>query len=376
MTMREEKLLLLGEGARFDIHCAKAGKWWKRPRKRLGGIYNAVARGGVVPIFKVLLTNVCTSDCAYCPNRADSPIRRVSFSPEELAATFDELYRRGLARGIFLSSGLGEDPRRTMEQMIATIEIIRKKYGFKGYVHLKILPGATEDLVERAVQLADRVSINLEAPNPERLSILSSKKALFGQILAAMDWIRKASERHPLRSGFTTQFVVGPAGESDRELLETTEDLIRRFGIRRAYFSGFEPVPLTPLEDAPPESPLREYRLYQAEFLLREYGFSVSDLPFDERGMLPEDIDPKMAFALGHPELYPVELTTASYEELLKVPGIGPRSARAILEMRRKGELRDERDLRRAGVRLSRASPFVTLRGRRLGELPQLALAL
>lgn len=373
----EEKLALLGEGARFDVHCAKASKWWKRPRKRLGGIYNAVARGGVVPIFKVLLTNVCTSDCAYCPNRADSPIRRASFEPEELAKTFDELWRRGLVRGLFLSSGLGEDPKRTMERMVEAVEIIRKRYGFRGYVHLKVLPGATEDLVERAVELADRVSINLEAPNEARLSLLSGRKGpSFGQIIEAMEWIRRASERRPLRSGQTTQFVVGPAGESDRELLETVEMLVRRFGIRRAYFSGFEPVPMTPLEDAPPESPLREFRLYQAEFLVREYGFSVSELPFEERGMLPRDIDPKTAFALRHPELYPVELTEASYEELLRVPGIGPKSARALLEMRARGELSDEGDLRRAGVKVERAAPFVTLRGRKVGGEAQLTLAL
>lgn len=372
--MTEEKLDLLGEGARFDLHCAKASKWWKRPRPKLGGIYNAISRGGFVPIFKVLLTNVCVSDCAYCPNRADSPIRRASFEPEELARLFHQLWSKGLVRGFFLSSGLGEDPKRTMERMIETVEIVRHKYGFRGYVHLKILPGSTQDLVERAVELAHRVSINLEAPSPERLSRLSSKKELYGQILKAMEWIKQASERYPLRSGHTTQFVVGPAGESDKELLKTVEELIGNFNLRRAYFSGFEPIPLTPLEEAPPESPLREYRLYQAEFLLREYGFSASELPFDERGMLPRKVDPKMAFALSHPELYPVELAGASYEELLRVPGIGPRTAQTLLEMRSKGDLHTEGDLRKAGMRLKRAAPFVTLKGRRMGKPPQLWL--
>ncbi len=359
-----EKLKILGPAARFDIHCPAL----KKPRKGLGGVYPSVARGGgIVPIFKVLLTNECISDCAYCPNRADSPIRRATFTPEELARTFDQLYRRGLVRGIFLSSALGTDPRKTMERMIEAVEIIRKKYGFKGYVHLKILPGATKDLVERAMQLADRVSINLEAPSADRLSRLSRHKRLYDHILRAMDWIKELSSKIPLRSGHTTQFVVGAAGESDRELLLTVETLLREYGLRRAYFSAFTPMPFTPLEEAEPESPLREMRLYQAEFLLREYGFSASQLPFDEKGMLPRNLDPKMAFAKSHPELYPVELSTASYEELLRVPGIGPATAKRLLALRATEGLHSEGDLRRAGVSLRRASPFVTLHGKRIG---------
>ncbi len=290
--------------------------------------------------------------------------------PEELANAFRELHHRGLASGLFLSSGIHGSAAETMERMIAAAEMVRERDRFRGYLHLKILPGAPYQAVARAVELADRVSVNMEAPSQKALSLLSGRKRTAEDVITRMHWIRQAADRAgpgALRSGQTTQFIVGAAGESDREVLTASEGLRRSVGLRRAYFSAFRPVPDTPLEGEPPTPPLRQHRLYQADWLLRCYGFDFSDLPFDQQGRLPLGLDPKLGFALRHPECFPVEVNRASRQELLHVPGIGVRSADRILAARRQGRLTSLDDLRNLGAVTRRAAPFLLVNGRREG---------
>jgi len=361
------KANLLGQAARFDL-CGAGCKSGERMRDDIGRwIYPAALPDGRrVNLFKVLLTNACERDCGYCANRSSRNGPRTSFEPGELAATFAELVRRNLASGLFLSSAVYGSSAQAMERMIAAVEIVRFKYGFRGYVHLKILPGAEEAEVERATRLAQRVSVNLEAPNPARLAILSGSKRFREDLLQRMRWADAyMHEPGAISTGQTTQFVVGAAGETDREILLTTSRLYRELRLARAYFSAFQPVPGTPLEGLPPTPTLREHRLYQSDFLLRQYGFVFDELIFDGEGNLPLTRDPKLLWAQRHPERFPLEINRAEREDLLRVPGIGPRSAGRILAARRERALRDLETLGRLGVTVGRAAPFVLLAGRR-----------
>jgi predicted DNA-binding helix-hairpin-helix protein len=280
---------------------------------------------------------------------------------------------RNYVEGLFLSSGVCGRADATMEQMIKTVELLRLKYGYQGYVHLKVLPGASQSLVEKAGELADRMSVNLEAPNRKRLAILSPGKEMMTNMLERMQWMHQLSEQGKIPSGQTTQFVVGPAGETDFELLRSVTWLYKHVGLRRAYFSAFIPVPQTPLENVERTPLLREHRLYQAEFLLRTYGFSLEELAFKGTDFnLPLDYDPKMVFALVRPGRYPVEVNKAAKEELLRVPGIGKRSAARILSLRRQGRITDIQELKNLGVVVKRARPFITILGRTQGHLETL----
>ncbi len=348
-----------------------------------GCLHRAYTPHGSIVLLKGLLSNACERNCLYCPFRAGRDFRRATFTPDELAAVFDRLYRAGLAQGLFLSSALVGSGVRTQDQIIATAEILRRKYRFTGYLHLKIMPGAEPEQIRQTMLLADRVSINLEAPTPEHLALLAPHKAFLEELfrpLRQVEEIRRETGgrpgpwKSPRRSGpsLSTQFVVGPAGESDAELLRITAYLFRHLRLARAYFSAFRPIPGTPLEDRPAESPLRERRLYQASYLLRDYGFSVEELPLDENGRLPLEMDPKLAWARRHLLVSPVEVNTASREELLRIPGIGPRLADRLLEARRLGRLRDLQDLGRLGVPTARVAPFILLDGRRPAYQPSL----
>jgi len=364
----QEKIELLADDARFEV-CAPWGskqsphgddaRRWITP--------TALAGGRVEPHLKVLLSNACERDCGYCANRCGRSFERMSFRPEELARAFHEMWCTGSARGLFLSSAVHGSSGLTMEREIATVEILRTKYGFRGYVHLKLMPGTDRATVERAMELADRVSVNLEAPNPERLARLTGKKDFFHELVTPMRWVKEIRERRGadiLPSGHTTQFVVGASGESDREILSTVAGLYGQFALARAYYSAFRPVPDTPLQDLPATPPLRELRLYQSDFLLRHYGFTLEDLAFDEGGNLPMDTDPKTLAALHQAERFPVEVNDASRRELMRVPGLGPRSADRILQMRRQGTFRSLGDLKKAGASPSQAAPFILLNGR------------
>jgi predicted DNA-binding helix-hairpin-helix protein len=323
-------------------------------------------------VLKILQSSACHNDCRYCAFRAGRDFRRASFTPDELARAFDLMQRAGVVQGMFLSSGI-VTTSHSMDEMLATTELLRERYRFRGYIHLKILPGAEAAQIARAVELADRVSVNLEGPTSDRLATLAPRKRmeeLVGPLRVAARFISGHRRlRDPKvgygRLGMSTQFVVGPAGESDRELLGTAQRLYKELRLSRAYYSAFNPVVGTPLENEPPTDPRREVRLYQADWLLRYYGFSVEDLPFDASGQLDQAIDPKTAWAKAHPEHYPVEVNRAPLPDLLRVPGIGPASARAILAARRQGALQELGDLRRLGARVTRASPYVLLAGKR-----------
>jgi putative DNA modification/repair radical SAM protein len=365
-----EKVEILGRSAQYDLCGEACGTDAARKKDDLGRwIYPSVLPDGKrVSILKILQSNACQKDCYYCANRASRDLRRVSFAPEELARAFDQMHRKGLVNGLFLSSGICGEAGRAMDQMIATVELVRKKYAFPGYVHLKILPGASFAHVERAVQLATRVSVNLEAPNAGRLVRIAPRKDFVANLLQPMHWAKgliEASGGRLVSAGQTTQFVVGAAGESDREILMTTTRLYKEMRLARAYFSAFQPVIDTPLEGHSPTPPLREHRLYQSDWLLRQYGFTFQDLIFDEAGNLPHEADPKMMWAQVHPERFPVEVNRASREELLRVPGIGPRSVARILRLRRQGTLRTLTDLKKIGAVASRAAPFILLDGKK-----------
>jgi predicted DNA-binding helix-hairpin-helix protein len=273
---------------------------------------------------------------------------------------------------MFLSSGVAGGGIRSMDKLIATAEILRGKYQFRGYIHLKIMPGSEKEQVFRAMQLADRVSINLEAPNTERLVRLAPRKVFFEELLEPLKWAEEFRRTVPAYRFWkgrvpstVTQFVAGGADESDLELLTTTEWLNKNVSLKRAYFSAFHPIPDTPLENKSPTAPLREHRLYQASFLLRDYGFDLEDLPFADGNNLPLHADPKQAWAQINLAEHPVEINKAEKRELLRVPGIGLRGAEAILRARRTSRLRDLSALKKLGILSERAAPFILLDGRR-----------
>jgi predicted DNA-binding helix-hairpin-helix protein len=363
-----QKIAALGESAQYDL-CNACGAA-ARERDDLGRwIYPAALPDGKrVRVLKVLMTNVCEKNCYYCGVRASRDVPRTGFTPEELARAFDRMQRADLVDGLFLSSGVCAGAGSSMDRMIACVELIRDHYDFAGYVHLKLLPGASEAHVERAVQLAHRVSVHLEAPNAERLAAIAPRKDFFQELTEPMRIARRlidASGGRLAPAGQTTQFVVGAAGEPDREILATTARLYRELGLARAYFSAFQPVRGTPLDGRPPTPAWREHRLYQADWLLRFYGFAFEDLIFDAQENLPRRADPKQMYARAHPGQFPVEVNRAPRAELLRVPGLGPRSVSRILRWRREGTLRDLADLGKAGAVAGRAAPYVLLDGRR-----------
>ena len=373
-----EKVEKLSRSARFDLcgACtATGGGRQKSPEDRW--IYPTVLPDGkTANVLKVLQTSACTRDCLYCENRVSRDAPRESFSPEELSRLFWSLFQAGRATGLFLSSAVSGKPDPAMSRMIATAEILRKRYGFRGYIHLKVLPGASQAAVDRAAQLADRLSINLEAPGPERLRSIARQKDYAGELLTRLTWIQQAVESPEKRvRSHTTQFVVGAAREPDREILECTARLYRESRLSRAYYSAYAaPDEWTPL-DSPPTPLIREHRLYQADFLLRRYGFRFEELVFEQDGNLSTSVDPKFRWALLNPEVFPVEIQEAPRELLLRVPGIGPVAARRICSWRKQGSFQGTEDLRKAGVIVKRAAPYLLIRGRSLRGLePQPSL--
>jgi predicted DNA-binding helix-hairpin-helix protein len=314
---------------------------------------------------------VCERNCYYCPFRSGRDFQRATFQPEEFAKVFMSLHQARIAEGIFLSSGIINSGAFTQDKLIDTAEILRYKLHFRGYIHLKIMPGSEFAQVERAMQLADRVSINLEAPTTERLVKLAPRKQFVEELLQPLKWIDQIRRTQPAYKGWNehwpssvTQFVVSAVGETDLELLITTEYLYNKLQLKRTYYSSFNPITDTPLENVPPGNPSREHRLYEASFLLRDYGFSLEELPFNQDGHLPLNEDPKFAWAkinlLGHP----IEINRVDKHELLRVPGIGPKSAKAIIAARTKNKLLNLAELHAFGVNLKRASPFILINGK------------
>ena len=361
-----DKLSTLVNAARFDsCGCGSTRSTAKSP---LGIVHNAaLPGGGCMPILKVLMTNVCLNDCAYCVNQVGRDIPRCSFHPEELAKLFMELYTKRLVQGLFLSSGIGSDASRTMESMINAVEILRYRHKFRGYIHLKILPGAGFDFIEAGCRLATRVSVNIETPTTRHLARLSQKKDLHNGIIERMRWVKKITSQNDslVTAGQTTQFVVGAAGETDRDILGTSKNLYNDVGLRRVYFSAFRPINNSSLENLNPTPPMREHRLYQADWLLRVYGFSPPDLELalDINDNLPIGKDPKLVIAQKQPWLFPVDINWAGYEELIRVPGIGPVSAKRIVETRREHSIFLTQQLQKMGVVMKQALPFIRFKG-------------
>jgi len=341
-------------------------------KKHSLGVYNAVAPGGrQAALLKTLLTSACERDCFYCPFRARRNFRRATFKPEEMATVFTQMHQAGTVTGLFLSSGIAEGGVRTQDRLIDTVDVLRTKKAFDGYVHLKLMPGLERDQVLRSMELADRVSINLEAPNTARLQKLAPHKVFLEELLQPLKWVDEIRRTQLPRAAYrgrwpslVTQMVVGAVGEDDVEILTTTQYLTRQLSLARVYFSAFSPVADTPLENHAPENPWREHRLYQASFLLRDYGFDLEDLPFTRAGRLPLEQDPKLGWANENLREQPVELNRADRHSLLRVPGIGPKGADTILLARRKGQLRELADLQRLGISTGRAAPFILLDGR------------
>jgi len=370
----EGKLRVLAASAKYDVCAPSCGgskqtPWHKQPG-RLGRVESLPITHAVLPdgrsvsLFKVLQSNACERSCYYCANRAQANCPRTTFQPEELSRLFYEFYRRNYVEGLFLSSGIVRSPDYTMELMLRTVELLRTRYQFAGYVHLKTLPGASPHLIERAGDLADRTSVNLEAPRQEQLAAIAPEKRLTEHVLAPMRVISRVQAAGHFPAGMTTQLVVGAAQETDREILASVDWLYRNLKLRRAYYSAFSPVPGTPLESRPPTPLLREHRLYQSDWLLKFYGFRFDELPFERSGNLPLHADPKQAWASLHPELFPVEVNSAALEQLLRVPGIGPRSAQRICSARSERKLHSLDELRNIGVVVKRARNFLTLSGR------------
>jgi predicted DNA-binding helix-hairpin-helix protein len=372
------KLALLGQAAQYDLACA-CGK--NPPRVRSvedRWLYPAaLPGGGTVTLLKILQQGGCERNCAYCAQRCGGAGwgGETSFAPEDLARLFIELRDAGRAEGLFLSSALRGGGAASMDRMLATAEELRKRHRFRGYLHLKLIPGCRADQVERAMELATRVSVNLEAPTAEHLGRIAPMKRFDAEIMAPLRQVaRAAAEGRYRKGGMTTQFVVGAAGETDRELGLTAARLYREYRLARVYFSAFQPAPGTPLADRPAAPLWREHRLYQLDFLLRKYKFGIEEIPFDAQGGLSKEADPKSAWARAHPERFPIEVNTASPEELLRVPGIGPISARRIMERRRTARLRTLAALRGTGALADSAAPFVLLDGRAPAQPRQLPL--
>ncbi|MCC7568969.1 MAG: helix-hairpin-helix domain-containing protein [Candidatus Methanofastidiosa archaeon] len=365
-----EKVYALGEATKHDICVSTASPRSVSGIDRIGnvcagGICHAYAHDGrCVSMFKTLYTNACTHECAYCSNASCSSGGAVySYTPHELASLFMDLYRGNYVEGLFLSSGVGADEYETMASMVETAEMLRTAYRFQGYVHLKILPGADRDHIRRAMSVSDRVSVNIEVPSSSRLSEICATKDFKTDILRRQRYIQRFVSKEGAPAGQTTQLVVGGAGETDVEIFKATVREYHKFGLKRVYYSAFTPVPGTILESQCMQPAWREHRLYQMDWLYRIYHYSSCELmsAFDCSDHLA-NTDPKRAIAQAS-GLSPVDPNIASYDELLRVPGIGPVSARRILAARTRGSIRSRKELAAMGVVMCRASPYLSLGG-------------
>ena len=369
----QEKLEILSADAQYDLACACGSSKEEHRRRGSSGkwIYPiTLPNGGKNTLFKTLISNVCTNDCKYCPLREQKDIRRCSLRPEETAKVFLDYYNRREVFGLFLSSGLCGSADATMDRLNTTAKILRVREGYRGYIHLKIIPGASDAAVEEAVSLASAVSLNIETPGEKHLAKLSKKKSYISDIIEPIKLISRLTGRGSRyeRVKQTTQFIVGAAGEMDAEIVKYMWGLYKRLRMNRVYFSSYqkesgdEPIAGEVLmnEGERPERPadnfIREHRLYQVDFLLRKYGFTESDIVFDEKGNLSLACDPKEVWALRHPEAFPVNVNRGSYFELLRVPGLGPVTVKRILERRKKRRIRCIEDIGKVGVRLEKAS--------------------
>lgn len=377
-----EKLQLLGGGTKWDI-CTPTSQSHqpKEDPNRIGAPYQAgVCRsftpdGRCVSLLKVLNTNACVHDCKYCMHSTSCKQNpKAGFEPNELAELFMQMYLRNYVEGLFLSSGVIGNENLAQQKILDTVNIIRNKFHYDGYVHLKVMPGANYDHVAQLVEIADRVSINLESPTKTGFSEIISTKDYQSDLLRRMKYIQRAKRRLQVPGGVTTQMVIGAADETDLNYINRMEKLYDDYGIYRTYFSAFDPVCGSPLEKNNAIPLRRENFLYRIDWLVRFYGFEFSEvkqIPNDD-GFMPLHLDPKLALALKNPDKFPVDINHATEEELLHVPGIGPIGAKRILQQQNQNhKIRNENELKKLGIVLSKALPFIAIEGasqKRLGE--------
>jgi putative DNA modification/repair radical SAM protein len=371
----KSKLEILADAAKYDASCASSGGA-KRDSPGGSGIgstegmgicHSYTPDGRCVSLLKILLTNSCIYDCLYCVNRSSSNVRRARFAADEVVRLTLSFYRRNYIEGLFLSSGIIKDSNYTMEEMLRVVRTLRTEHDFRGYIHLKLIPNADETLLTEAGLYADRISVNIELPKPESLDRLAPRKNI-RDIRRSMGRLRttieaaKEERKTFAPAGQSTQMIVGADDATDTAILETSATLYSSYALRRVYYSAFSAI-----QDSSRDLPLaaaplmREHRLYQADWLLRFYGFGLGDIrAATKEGMLPLDMDPKLAWALGHRHLFPLDLNRAAREELLRVPGLGLKTVERIIASRRVRAVRME-DLTRLRVSLRKVAPFVVL---------------
>jgi predicted DNA-binding helix-hairpin-helix protein len=373
----QEKLEILAQAARYDLACACGPTQGRVKGLDDRWIYPAaLPNGRTVPLLKVLQSSGCERNCAYCAERAGGVGQNASFTPDELANLFSDLARSNVAGGLFLSSAIKGSARTTMDKMLATCELVRFKHRFFGFIHLKIIPGAEEAQILRAMELANRVSVNLEAPTRDSLKKIAPAKSFERQLIDTMKFVGNNLGREGMRCrSQTTQFVVGASDESDSQIADTLWKSYRHMNLARGYFSAFQPVRGTPLEEREATSTMREHRLYQVDFLFRKYEFAFEDLIFDGTSNLSLNTDPKTLFAERHPDLFPIEINDAPRKLLLRVPGIGPLAADKIQRERTKGRIRDIDTIKKISRQWRTAAPYLLFDGRlRSREALQLRL--
>ena len=377
--LEAERLKILTESAKYDVSCSSSGSERKNTR---GGTGNAFAPGichsftpdgRCVSLLKILLSNKCVYDCLYCVNRRSNDVPRASATPDEICQLVMSFYKRNYIEGVFLSSAVEKSPDHTMERLLDTVVRLRKLYGFNGYIHLKGIPGADRSLIGRAARYADRMSFNIELPSERSLKLLAPQKSKDSIITPMKETAQKyiaakaEKDKNFLPAGQTTQMIVGASPEKDGAIIKLTESLYRNFKLKRVYYSSYVPTnPNTSLLPTLPVGLLREHRLYQADWLLRFYGFKASEIA-SEREDLDLSVDPKCAWALKNMQFFPVEINTAPPEMLVRVPGIGFLGANKIVAARRFSKL-DFKDLFRMRIVMKRAVHFITCNGKFLGQ--------
>ena len=372
-----QRLKILTESAKYDVSCSSSGSARKNTACGIGngalaGICHTFTPDGrCVSLLKILMTNKCCYDCLYCVNRRSNDIPRASATPDELCELVMSFYKRNYIEGLFLSSSIEHSPNRTMELLLETVIKLRKQYGFNGYIHLKGIPNADRLMIERAGNFVDRMSFNIELPSEQSLRLLAPQKSK-QSILTPMkmlgdevyqDKTKSKYRKRFLPAGQTTQMIVGASPETDGQILRLSQNLYRGFKLKRVYYSSYVPVnfntPYLPMEN---DRLLREHRLYQADWLLRFYGFSAEEI-VDEKGFLTDGYDPKCAWALKNMHLFPIEINTATFEMLVRIPGVGLKSAYRIVEARKYHSLTFE-NLKKMHVVLKRAKHFITCNGK------------
>lgn len=374
--------MILAESAKYDVSCSSSGSSRSSSQDGIGSVMTAglchsfTEDGRCVSLLKVLQTNYCMYDCAYCVNRTSNDIPRASLSVRELVEITLEFYRRNYIEGLFLSSGVVKTPDHTMERMVQAIKELRCTHRFNGYIHMKSIPGASKELVHQAGLYADRLSVNIEIPSEKNLKMLAPEKD-HTSVYTPMKYIHEGMTQYREEkkhfshvpkfapAGQSTQMIIGASNERDKEILQISSLLYKGPALKRVYYSGFVPVngydSRLPAITQPPF--VRENRLYQADWLMRFYQFEAEEIANDTFPDLDQEIDPKLSWAIRHPEFFPVDVNTASYRDILRIPGVGVKSAQKILHARRFRNLREEH-LKKIGVVLKRAKFFLTCQGK------------